>query len=323
MAQITFPDGKRFAFTILDDTDGATVDELRPIYTLLDELGLRTTRTIWPVACPEGSRQYGNAPTLDDPKYLEFILELRDRGFEFASGGATMETSSRERTLAGLERFREVIGYYPRVHANHAFNRENLYWGPERVDQPLLKAVVQRAAPSPAGYFLGHIQDSPFWWGDLCLKHIEYVRNLTFDEVNLWRINPSMPYHDPARPFVRRWFSCADAEDVTEFNQLLKPERQEKLERDGGCCIVSTHLGKGFVRGGQIDRLARKRLESLAARDGWFMPVGTVLDYLRAHGVDNQFSTDEWDRMQWKWARDLVRRRLRQTRKSGEERISA
>jgi len=315
MPPIAFPEGKKFAFTILDDTDVATVENVAPLYALLEELGMRTTKTAWPLPCPEGSRNFSSSQTLADPEYRDFVLSLRDKGFEIAWHGATMESSRRDRTIEGLERFREIIGNYPRLFANHSFNRENLYWGADRVDQPLLKAVVQRAAPTPADFYLGHVEDSAFWWGDLCQQHLEYVRNLTFEDVNLQRVNPSMPYHDPARPLVKWWFSCTDAEDCHEFNRLLRPERLERLVREGGYCIIATHLGKGFVRDGQVDRLARKRLEAIAARDGWFVPTSTLLDFLRAQrGGESGLPTHEWDRMQWKWARDMVRRRLAQHR---------
>lgn len=319
---ILFPGGKRFAFSILDDTDVATVENVRPLYRLLDELGMRTTKTVWPLACPEGSRDFASSQTLEDPEYLEFVRWLRGRGFEITWHGATMEASERERTARGLERFRELMDAYPRIHANHAYNRENLYWGPDRVDQPLLKAVIQRALPTPEGYYAGHQETSPYWWGDLAQRHVEYARNLTFDEVNLARINPSMPYRDPKRPLVRWWFSCSDAEDRDEFTELLRPDRQERLEREGGWCIVATHLGKGFTKDGEVDRLVRRRLDMLAARGGWFVPVGEILDFLRARRTTEELPPDEWDRMQWRWARDIVRRKLRQNRRR-EERLRA
>ena len=319
---IIFPGGKRFAFSILDDTDVATMENVGPVYRLLDELKMRTTKTVWPLACPEGSRDFASSQTLEDPEYLDFVRGLRGRGFEITWHGATMEASERERTARGLERFRELMGEYPRIHANHAYNRENLYWGPDRVDQPLLKAVIQRALPTPEGYYAGHHEASPYWWGDLAQRHVEYARNLTFDEVNLARINPSMPYRDPARPLVRWWFSCSDAEDRDEFAELLRPDRQERLEREGGWCIVATHLGKGFTRDGEVDRLVRRRLEMLAARGGWFAPVGEILDFLRARRTMEELPPEEWDRMQWRWARDIVRRKLRQNRRR-EERMRA
>ena len=310
-----FPGGKRFAFTILDDADGAPAAAVTPVYRLLHELGMRTTRAVWPPAAPGG----GPAETQEDADALELAHWLRERGFELAWHGAAADSSERARTEAGLERFREHFGAYPRIHAPHPMGRENLYWGPERVDQPLLKAVLQRALPTPAGYYAGHVESSPFWWGDLCAAHVPYVRNLAFDEVNLARVNPSMPYHDPARPLVRWWFSCSAADDRDEFAELLRPDRQERLEREGGWCIVATRLGKGFARGGEVDRLVRRRLESLAARGGWFVPVGELLDNLRARRGDDALPPDEWDRMQWRWARDLVRRKAREGRRTEEK----
>ncbi len=318
MARLEFPDGKKFAFTIIDDTDVATVENLGPIYRLLEELGLQVTKTVWPMGCPEGSKNFSSSQTLDDPEYCAFVVELQRRGFEIAWHGATMESSTRERTLAGLERFRVTFGTHPRVHANHAFNRENLYWGAARIDQPLVKFLYHRLNGRPPGYFQGDVQGSAYWWGDVCERHIVYVRNLTFDEINLARVNPSMPYHDPTRPLVRRWFSATDAEDCEAFNHLLRPEQQERLEREGGFCIVATHLGKGYVRAGQVHPVARQRLESLARRAGWFPTVSGLLDWLDEQKDSDIIPGREWEVMQWRWAWDLLRRKRRQRRRRKE-----
>lgn len=207
MPRLSFPDGKRFAFTVIDDTDVATVANVKPIYDLFHELGMRTTKTVWPVRCPEGSRAFGKSQTLEDDDYREFIVELRERGFEITWHGATMESSRRERTVAALDQFHRTVGGYPRIHVNHSHNRENIYWGSGRIDAPVLRALFARFAGRPAGYFLGHEQGSPYYWGDLCEQHVTYSRNLTFNEINLARVNPSMPYRDPARPLAPFWFS--------------------------------------------------------------------------------------------------------------------
>jgi hypothetical protein len=44
---VKWPNGKSFAFTIVDDTDEATVNNVKPIYDLLYELGFKTTKTVW------------------------------------------------------------------------------------------------------------------------------------------------------------------------------------------------------------------------------------------------------------------------------------
>jgi hypothetical protein len=318
--RLDFPGGARFAFTVMDDTDVATVENIRPIYRLLESLGMRTTKTVWPVRCEEGSRNFSLSETLEDPHYRDFAVDLHARGFEIAFHGATMETSTRERTARALERFRSTFGMPPRVHANHALNRENLYWGAARVDDSALRLLYRialgQAPDSSPDESQGHCPESPYWWGDFCLEQIEYVRNLTFSEINVLRVNPSMPYRDPTRPYVRWWFSTADAENVDEFNELLRPENQERLEAEGGVCIVATHLGKGFGVDGKVHPETQRLLELLAARNGWFPPVGALLDWLRARREHDGLPAGEWRRMQWRWARDLVLRRLAARRRA-------
>jgi hypothetical protein len=311
---LTFPEGRRFAFTIMDDTDVATVENVKPIYRLLERLGFRTTKTVWPMACPEGSPAFSSSETLEDPEYLEFVLDLQRRGFEIAYHGATMESSTRDRTQHALERVRQHFGETPRVYANHAYNRENLYWGEHRVDDPLIRFFYARTNGMPRGYYQGILEGSPWWWGDLA-GSIPYVRNLTFASLNTLAVNPSMPYHDPNRPLVSWWFSASDAEDVHAFNHLLRPEEQDRLEREGGLAIVATHLGKGFVLDGRVHPETERALTRLAGKPGWLVPVGDLLEWLRrARNGGSALPASEWRRMQRRWAVDLILRRLKRRR---------
>ena len=305
---LAFPGGKRFAFTIIDDTDVATVANVKPFYDLLHQLGMRATKTVWPVGCPEGSRNFHSSQTLEDEDYCAFVLDLQRKGFEITWHGATMESSPRERTLTALERFRERLGGYPRIHVNHSWNRENLYWGSARVDDTLVRTVLTRVAGSN-GEYTGDVTSSPYYWADMCV-HFTYARNLTCNGINTARFNPSMPYRDPQRPLIPLWFSASDAEGLYEFNQLLRPSNQERLEREGGFCILATHLGKGYVRDGQVDPTARMHLEALARRPGWFPTVSELLDWLRMQGRGGMLPRGEWRSMQWLWLRDQGVRRL-------------
>ena len=307
------PGGRTFAFTIIDDTDVATVENVGPVYALLESLGMRTTKTVWPLPCPEGSHKFAGSETLADRHYCEFVLDLARRGFEIASHGATMESSTRERTIEGLRRLTELLGAPPRVYANHSYNRENLYWGVERLDDPLLRLLVRIATREQAGFYQGHRPGSPFWWGDLCAAHHTYVRNLTFNAADLRRVNPSMPYRDPRRPYGQWWFSASDAEDAPAFEALMDERNQDRLEADGGICIVATHLGKGYAHAGRVRPRTQALLERLAARPGWFVPVGELLDHLRSTRAPDdggQLPRAEWRRMQWRWAADLVARKI-------------
>lgn len=309
--RLPFPDGKRFAFTIIDDTDVATLANVRPVYDVLHDCGMRTTKTVWPFRWHGSNSSFADSDTLEEPAYLAFVQELAARGFEIASHGATMESSERAITEAAHTRFVECFGVVPAVYANHSYNREGVYWGLDRIDDPALKWLFKSLNGQKAGYFQGHQLNSAWWWGDLCLARHRYVRNLTFNDLNVLKHNPSMPYHDPTRPYVRWWFSAADAEDCAEFITQITRERVDQLESEGGVCILATHLGKGYSRDGKVDARVTDALRDLSRRPGWFVPVGEILEWLRLQrGGDEGLPAAEWRRMQWRWAYDLMARQL-------------
>jgi hypothetical protein len=42
-----------------------------------------------------------------------------------------------------------------------------------------------------------------------------------------------------------------------------------------------THFGHGYVEGGRLQSRFRALMERLSRKNGWFVPVGVLLDYLR------------------------------------------
>jgi hypothetical protein len=143
---ITFPGGKRFAFTICDDTDMARVETVAPVYRLLEELGLKAAKSVWSLPSRGEKTIYDVSHTLADPEYAAFIADLKRRGFEITFHGAGMGSSSRDDVIGALARYEAVVGEMPRIHTNHAQNRDNLYWGVDRADDPVVKWVLRRTA---------------------------------------------------------------------------------------------------------------------------------------------------------------------------------
>ena len=49
-----WPDGKRFAFTIFDDTDRQNLNNVPAVYDFFHDLGLGTTKSVWraTISCP-------------------------------------------------------------------------------------------------------------------------------------------------------------------------------------------------------------------------------------------------------------------------------
>ncbi len=307
-----FPDEKRFAFSILDDTDDSTLENVRPVYERLREYGFRTTKTVWPLDCPEGSRHYSAADTLQRRDYLDFVRQLVADGFELALHAATMETSERERTLRGIEFLEREFGACPRLHANHGENRENLYWGHKRFQTPGLHQLLKWARRQRDDEYDGERPEAAHYWGDVALERIEYVRNFTFSTLNILDADPATPYRLGATPQVRHWFSTSDAPDVEHFCLRVSREGIDRLEARGGVCIVSTHLGKYFAREGRVDPRFDEMLRYIAAKPGWFVPVSTLLDHLRAQApsADRSLGRGALARLELRFLLDQVLSRL-------------
>ncbi len=275
-----FPDNRAFAFSIFDDTDGSTTENIRPVYRLLSEVGMRTTKSVWPLACVAGAPFAGS--TLQDPDYLHFVRNLRDDGFEIALHNVRNSDATRDCVLRGLAVFEASIGALPRIHANHAFNRDNLYWGPDRLSSPWTRQLYRLATMGNYdGLYRGHLEDSPYFWGDLCQQYITYVRNFVFGDINLNAIGAAAPYQDPSKPFVPYWFSSSEGGKLAPFCDLLSERNQDRLERENGICIVYTHFAEGFVEHGCLNARFEYLIRRLSQKNGWFVPVCTLLDYLR------------------------------------------
>ncbi|HDS00600.1 MAG TPA: hypothetical protein ENO22_03685 [candidate division Zixibacteria bacterium] len=302
--RISFPDGKKFAFSICDDTDASTLENVSPIYRLLDSLGIRTTKTVW--VFPSTSEAFPDqGQTLGDSVYLDFVLGLRDRGFEIASHGARGGSSKRDETIRSLHVFDSLIGYYPRIYINHYHNAENLYWGVYRLDYWPLRMLYNLTRDDVD--YVGHLPETEFFWGDIAKEYIEYVPNFSFYEINLRKVNPDIPYHDPKRPYVNFWFHTSDGMDVHAFNDLLSEENLDKLEEEGGVCIVYTHFAYDFCRNGEINDTTVERLKDLASREGWFVPASEILDYLREiEKGGNKLSLRQRLYLQFRWIKEKI-----------------
>ncbi len=300
-----FPGNKRFAFTIFDDTDSSTVDLVRPVYDFLADLGIRSTKSVWALNTDPG-RRYA-ASTLQDSDYLNFILELKNYGFEIASHNMQNGDCPRERMDRGLSQFRELVGEYPRTHTNHLDNRENIYWGAYRFSSFTRQVAYSLGTHFRyAGRFAGHDPASPFFWGDLCRERVSYVRNFVFREINLDRVHKTLPYHDSTKPFVNHWFSSSDGGDVQQFCRMISDPNQDRLEAESGVCIMYTHFASGFVRDGKLDPVFRRLMTRLASKDGWFVPVCTLLDRLREQHTDSNISREELAVMENRWLRERL-----------------
>ena len=299
MSSEPWPEGKRFAFTVFDDPDSQPVAESRLIYGMLGDLGFRTTMGVWPA----GPFREGNSRSDSclNPAYLEHALATQARGFEIGYHGNALRTSPREETAGGLEAFRALFGQYPAAMANHYGNAEAIYWGPSRLSG-LPKLIYRTVTGSKrANQFFGEVEGHPYFWGDLCQARIQYCRNFVFKEINTLARCPVMPYHDPARPFVRQWYAGSEGADAGKFLNTISEANQDQLEAEGGACIMYTHFGKGFVENGQITPRFRELMTRLAKKGGWYVPVTELLNHIRAGRGEHTLTDQERSQLEWRW----------------------
>jgi hypothetical protein len=271
----------QFAFTIVDDTDHAQLENVRPIYNLLRDLKIFITKTVWPLHCDDPHNSDYKSHTLEDLDYAGWVRNLYEEGFEIALHGASAGSNSRSKTLRGLEKFELLLGKSPELHVNHANNRDNLYWGIDRFDSHLVRFTISVLKGRSRSIYKGHSPESEYFWGDIFSQKLRYCRNLSFvNQINSTKLNPTMPYFDPKRPYVKRWFSSCDAADPERFVKLLSPRNVDCLQEQGGVCIIYTHLGVGFTKNGTVIPSVEKTLRNLARKPGKFLPASRLLDEL-------------------------------------------
>ena len=293
-----WPNGKQFAFTIFDDTDFATLENVGPVYDFLAKLGFRTTKSVWPI---KGTREpiCGGA-TCEDDTYLEWIYKLRQQGFEIGYHMTTFHSSYREETRRGLHRFAGLFGSAPLTMANHSGCRENIYWGSHRLTGFNQFAYDVLTAFRFHRKYRGHIEGDQFFWGDLCAERVKYVRNFVFADINTLKLCPWMPYHDPKRPYVKYWYASSEGPTVDPFVRCLSEEHQDRLESEHGACLMYTHLSRGFFDGSLNPRF-KQLMERLSRKDGWFVPVGTLLDYLLQRRAERSLTDAERNQLERRW----------------------
>ena len=99
--KIPWPNNKQFAFTIFDDTDRANLKDNQLVYQCLNELNFKTTKSVWMTDGNKLTKDSG--VTCDDKIYLNWLLELKNKGFEIGYHNTTYHSSYRKEIKVGLK----------------------------------------------------------------------------------------------------------------------------------------------------------------------------------------------------------------------------
>jgi len=302
--KISWPDNKRFAFTIFDDTDRANLMDNQLVYQFLDDLNFKTTKSVWIF---EGSKPHKDSGvTCDDKMYLKWLLNLKNRGFEIGYHNRTYHSSSRQEIKEGLDKFVKTFNQNPKVMANHSANQENIYWGSHRLSgsRKLIYNILTRFKKN--NFYKGHNELSQYFWGDLCKEYVTYVRNFVFSDINTLKCCPHMPYQDNTKPFVNYWFASSEGNNIGTFNKCISDENQDRLEKEGGACIMYTHFADGFCQNGKLSEEFKEQMKRLNSKNGWFVPVSTLLDFLKKENETQIINHEQRTALEWKWLFDKL-----------------
>jgi hypothetical protein len=289
-----WPEGRRFAFTVVDDPDGQDLGAGREVYALLRDLGFRTTKAVWVIE-PKVRNSAGQ--TCESAEFLAFCQALQAQGFEIAYHNGAPGTLCRDEVIRSLDLFRAHFGHDPVSMANH-YNGDAMYWGDARLSG-VVRAMYKMIS-GPAKHF-GQVEGHPCFWGDVCRQRIRYCRNFVFRRINTLRACPYMPYSDPERPFVQAWYAAAEGAKREAYVQQLSERNQDALEEEGGACIMYTHYGHGFITDGKLDPEFVRLMTRLASKDGWFVPVTTLLDHLASRRGIHQLTPPERNGLERSW----------------------
>ncbi len=269
-----------------DDTDKSTLQSTRVVYEYCLERGIKPTRFLWSHEPTEWSGVVNpeepiSGASLEDPEYCEYCKDLASRGITFGLHGASSGNSTRERTIAGIKRFEEVFGSKPRLFVGHMRNAENIYWGPGRYTNPILRAIAKLLVIRAT--YHGEDESSPYYWADICREQISYIRLYRTRALNVLKKNPSMPFHDKRFPAVKHWYSATGQN--LELLSRLTESGIEQISREDGLLLHYAH-SSWFVDDPEAESPklledARRGFDLIGSRDDvWCAGVGEVLDRL-------------------------------------------
>jgi hypothetical protein len=115
-----------------------------------------------------------------------------------------------------------------------------------------------------------------------------------------------MPYQDNTKPFVNYWFASSDGNNVDVFNKCIADKNQDRLEEEGGACIMYTHFADGFCQNGELSEKFKKQMKRLSKKSGWFVPASTLLDFLKKENKTHIINEKQRTALEWKWLFDKL-----------------
>jgi len=302
-----WPNNRDFAFTIIDDTDNSNLENAPLVYDYLKQKKIFTTKSVW-TKDGENIKKYNsvNGETLANEKYLNWVKNLEKNSFEICLHSSSWSRSTREEIIKSFEFFENYFGKSSTlIQHNDSRDCESIYWGKKRLVFPinLIFEIIMYITPGglKSNIYQGEIESSPYFWGDICKEKVDFIRNLTFNEINLFNITKSVLHKRKGTKYVNHWFISSEAPNHDSFVNILSKENLDLLEKQNGLCIIYTHFGNKFVANGKLKESFKDVIDDLSKRNGWFVPANNIFKYLQEKHMVKTLSYFEELKLSYRW----------------------
>ena len=299
------PDGKRFAFTVFDDTDSATLENVRGVYALLAELGFRTTKSCWVVDGDRSKASFPATPAIV-PSTGSGCWNFRHRASRSAGTGRPGTACPASRPLppwksSSVVRLLSQDGRQPHgVAGGHVLGRIASFGRPFRpvpaADLRAESGKVPRPRPGRRPFLGRPMQGADHVLPQFRLPGHQHVEGLPLHAVS--RCGP------PAGELL----VCVVQRPRYSRPSTAACRRRTRIgwrRREGSASCTRTSPSDSRRRP------ARPALRGAHAppgqKNGWFVPVHVVLDHLREAGGRHQITLAERSRLERKWLFEKVR----------------
>jgi hypothetical protein len=113
-----------FTLVLSNDPDHGLLHNDKKAFSALNKIGVKITHSVFckleddksPLAKHCNVKE---TSSLSDPRYVDFLLKMRERGNEIAFHGYSQISNSRESFLNGLEIYKSIFDEYPYTYIEH------------------------------------------------------------------------------------------------------------------------------------------------------------------------------------------------------------
>tara|TARA_R100001163_G_scaffold62246_1_gene52858 strand:+ start:135 stop:953 length:819 start_codon:yes stop_codon:yes gene_type:complete len=220
-------------FILTNDPDHETLELIRPIYKIFNEVGIKVTTGVFCKMENDGTYlsrhcQQGETDSLENPEYKDFLLEQRSAGHEIAFHGYSQVSNKRNKFLEGLEIYKNIFGEYPYTYIEHGGKKGHHPDGGCKKETLIWK---------------GRDKDSDYYIEDILTEKIKCVWAF-HDLIN----QPYMPPEKEAHTHEDYFYRLNDLKNSPLFFRRYRLFQASTVEKTGDLFIGYTHFGyKGYL----------------------------------------------------------------------------